>query len=1159
MELQEEVNQMLRHGQRECLHLKGLIRKVKSAQALLKMRKDEAKKDLEGYVNKLSESLIDFRAEMHVSIRAEVELKNSKLMKLCEKYEANIKSYTELCDAGEKLMYFGKSLNSPEERSKAKQLLQEFNQLLELTSGKDEICALVKLEFYPALHTDSIVPNMFGDLIIGSNTKPAETSMSVLAARKSNFSNDQSSETKIGEKPTKRAVVVEKRDQYTQTDKVVEKANITDKTEKQVSNQDSAGYHNMQCDQQYVSYPQNSPPGFGHVAMPYCSHESYPNLNPPPGFSVYQRPHAPQPYQVAGIQQPSVNPYILTNTPIYQGSGCNEWYAAMTTSANSYQGQNTYPCPYSKSVPQDPPCFYTSEQHYTGIPLVSKSNKYGKSSSCPDTNVRKVSNNSNKTVENSEVSNIPLPMGPMPRQNLIHCNKKMDIDFEQTSEAVEKTCGDKSLYLVSSDKENSGKNRNDNCAVEMETDELVNEGKNGLSEMNKPQSDIHRFEKLLERTNELLESSHINDVDKTKRTDEAEEVFIKKLDAEKTTNIQKIQDENKQKDITPNKNSNINKGTLGTVDSLLSSIGKDLKVKIERGEENVTTMKPLRRPLRLPKKCLSQSKTRPESNNDSLSSVDSGVIATENTNDNTTKTTFATQLDKKLSVPDQTTENMSPLSLDQVIKQENTDSVKVENVEEPTVTNGTDISNIKVEEVPDTEDSELLDLSVSSGTNLRDVVKSKGPSKSEVKELNKITLQSQTQWLKGYLQQMLPENKEKDTKPKITDENNNSSESNLTDRSKSESVNMDDETSTVVKEENVQTVDSGSDVIEAELKKKSELEVNTSKTKQTNKEYFEPNKDSVTERKTDMRNLKSAVKGFLGGQREANQRCTSTYSRLGALQAHWLKNSPGTAIKAKFLFSCSEDMHFPIGVTTNSLQQIIVADTGNHCIKMFDQNGKLIRACKGHNMRRPSAVVVNEFDHIFVKDDLSIKVFDNLGDYMMNIDTEFTRPFGLVLTPAKCLLVLETDRRHPALVHVSQDGGHIWRFPYLPLINAPPGSKCRFMAVSENHVLVSDLGLSQIYITDLEGLSFKVIGMPGHEPQQFYEPSGISVDNYGNIVIGDSRNNRVQVFRHDGSFTGLIDFDEKIVRPSDIHLTSDNKLIVVNFIHHIIKVYQLLG
>ena len=46
-------------------------------------------------------------------------------------------------------------------------------------------------------------------------------------------------------------------------------------------------------------------------------------------------------------------------------------------------------------------------------------------------------------------------------------------------------------------------------------------------------------------------------------------------------------------------------------------------------------------------------------------------------------------------------------------------------------------------------------------------------------------------------------------------------------------------------------------------------------------------------------------------------------------------------------------------------------------------------------MRRPSAVVVNEFDHVFVKDDISIKVFDNHGDYKMNIDTELNRPFGM--------------------------------------------------------------------------------------------------------------------------------------------------------------------
>ena len=65
---------------------------------------------------------------------------------------------------------------------------------------------------------------------------------------------------------------------------------------------------------------------------------------------------------------------------------------------------------------------------------------------------------------------------------------------------------------------------------------------------------------------------------------------------------------------------------------------------------------------------------------------------------------------------------------------------------------------------------------------------------------------------------------------------------------------------------------------------------------------------------------------------------------------------------------------------------------------------------------------------------------------------------GLVMTPGKCLMVLDTDRRKPSLVHVSQDGQKVWRFPYTPLMNAPQGSKCRFMASSDNNVIVSDLG-----------------------------------------------------------------------------------------------------
>ena len=55
------------------------------------------------------------------------------------------------------------------------------------------------------------------------------------------------------------------------------------------------------------------------------------------------------------------------------------------------------------------------------------------------------------------------------------------------------------------------------------------------------------------------------------------------------------------------------------------------------------------------------------------------------------------------------------------------------------------------------------------------------------------------------------------------------------------------------------------------------------------------------------------------------------------------------------------------------------------------------------------------------------------------------------------------------------------------------------------------LGLGKIYITDTEGVFICLLGSVGSGVEQFYEPSGVTVDMCGNIVIGDSKNNRVQV------------------------------------------------
>ncbi|XP_052771225.1 uncharacterized protein LOC128210920 [Mya arenaria] len=314
------------------------------------------------------------------------------------------------------------------------------------------------------------------------------------------------------------------------------------------------------------------------------------------------------------------------------------------------------------------------------------------------------------------------------------------------------------------------------------------------------------------------------------------------------------------------------------------------------------------------------------------------------------------------------------------------------------------------------------------------------------------------------------------------------------------------------------------------------------------------------------RGVYSCLKSVL----DCNQEKVGTGSslRLGPLQAHWNKismsHSKKCKVRGKYLLQCSADLHFPIGVSSNSAGEVIIADTGNHCIKSFSPSGELLNVFGKEvfpAMMRPSAIVVNDQDDIFVKDDICIRVFDKDGTFQRNIaEKTFKKPFGLVLAPNGRLVVLETVLSSPCLVHVSQDGKNTWRFQFSPLIHPVVdlrSSKCRFLGISENHVIVSDLGASVLYMTTLEGVLTRTLGGYGTGPTQLFEPSGISVDNYGNFLVGDSKNNRIQMYRHDGTHMGVLELDKFVRRPSGIHLTSDHRLLVVNFLNHSIMVFQL--
>ncbi|XP_075748970.1 uncharacterized protein LOC119172047 isoform X1 [Rhipicephalus microplus] len=253
---------------------------------------------------------------------------------------------------------------------------------------------------------------------------------------------------------------------------------------------------------------------------------------------------------------------------------------------------------------------------------------------------------------------------------------------------------------------------------------------------------------------------------------------------------------------------------------------------------------------------------------------------------------------------------------------------------------------------------------------------------------------------------------------------------------------------------------------------------------------------------------------------------------------------------------------FPIGVTATASGNIIVADTSQDRVMVFDPNGRDLHKAtfskSSECFRRPSAVVAFKDESYAVKDDRCIYYFSKHGEFIRALGkSSLSRPYGLALHGEENLFTLSLGDSVPTLRCFSASGNFEQCVAYEPLSPSPSsGSKCRFMDVYDNHIFVSDLGLSCMYKTDLKGALVCTFGTKGKEYGKMFEPSGVSATDRC-IFIGDSKNNRVQAFDADGKFITVVKMTSGITRPSGIFVSDRNKLYVLNYLHGTVGVYDL--
>jgi tripartite motif-containing protein 2/3/tripartite motif-containing protein 71 len=250
----------------------------------------------------------------------------------------------------------------------------------------------------------------------------------------------------------------------------------------------------------------------------------------------------------------------------------------------------------------------------------------------------------------------------------------------------------------------------------------------------------------------------------------------------------------------------------------------------------------------------------------------------------------------------------------------------------------------------------------------------------------------------------------------------------------------------------------------------------------------------------------------------------------------------------------------PWGVAICSKGNIVVAETGGHCISIFNPKGEKIKSFGSQGsdsgqFNNPEGVAVDDSDNILVADyeNNRIQKFTSCGKFVTAV--KIKRPVGIAVHPQSkkvyvtnikdnCIQVLNPDLTFSS--SFGSEGGGDGQFTYPYDVTFDSTGNVYIVDYNNDHIQVftaegqflrkfgthgikkpQPIGIcidseDVVYVTEnsnhhvlvftCEGQFLTSFGTLGAGPGQFNNPYGIAVDKNGVVYVADSINNRLQSF-----------------------------------------------
>jgi len=295
---------------------------------------------------------------------------------------------------------------------------------------------------------------------------------------------------------------------------------------------------------------------------------------------------------------------------------------------------------------------------------------------------------------------------------------------------------------------------------------------------------------------------------------------------------------------------------------------------------------------------------------------------------------------------------------------------------------------------------------------------------------------------------------------------------------------------------------------------------------------------------------------------------------ISFLNADFLQAADIETTVALPLFDLEASLHMPSDVAVGKQNRIYVLDGTHGQVKVFNDKGILIFSfgSKGSGktqLMNPLGLDVDEAGNVFVADSGNhrIQIFGQDGRWISSFDliretgSNPPDPTDVAVYGAKDRCYVVDNDNHKILMFnktgskfLGQWGtrGQVlgkFRYPF-------------FITVSKKGaVAVVDLLNTRVQVFNPDGKFFHLVGSWGVDRGNFYRPKGVAIDKNNRIFVSDSVLGVVQIFDPQGNFLSVVGNEEgqilRFTTPVGIYVDNSFRLYVVEMTMDRVRVFKL--